>query len=198
MNDAHVTERGPGTGAVMVVMLVASLALGLAYNTASPLGVHAVVGPQADASTSVSVQVKKTGYFNETVSMTLEGTAGGPANHALTIPTVTWPEVKALLARHQIVLVDARGSQYFQSGAIPGAVSLPGPTFPSAIGAFLTSYASNTPLVIYCTSPQCPLASEVAQALVTQYGYANVKIMPGGYQEYTLAENGKGDGTGTK
>jgi rhodanese-related sulfurtransferase len=182
----------------MVVMLLASLVLGIAYNAASPLGVHALVESQSDSLSPTPAPIKKTGYFNETVSMTLEGNAGGTANRALTIATVTWPEVKALLGKHQIVLVDARGAQYFQSGAIPGAVSLPGPTFPSAIGAFLTSYASDTPLVIYCTSPQCPLASNVAQALVTQYGFSNVRIMPGGYQEYTLAENSKGEGTGAK
>ncbi len=186
------SEKSPGTGAVMTAMLLGSLALGLAYNKSSPLGVHALEPP---ATASSLPPARRTGYFNETLSLTFEGaaspTVSGSASppNGVTIPGLTWPEVKTLLAKNQIVLVDARATQYYQAGAIPGAVSLPAPTFNSAIAAFTTQYVTNTPLVIYCSSPQCPLSHNVAEALITRYGYGNVKLMPGGYQEYTLAEN---------
>ena len=36
-----------------------------------------------------------------------------------------WPEVKAKLARGEIVLVDARDTLAYEAGHIPGAISLP-------------------------------------------------------------------------
>jgi rhodanese-related sulfurtransferase len=187
------TNRVPA----MSVVLLAAVLLGLAYNSASPLGVHE--GQIAAVPAASAHTVPRIGYYNETLSLVVEGAtspqpgAGSavPAANGIQIPSLTWPDVKALLAKNQIVLVDARATQYFQAGAIPGAVSLPGPTFDAAIAAFKASYVPNTALVIYCSSPQCPLSHNVAEALITRQGYTNVRIMPGGYQEYTAAEAGK-------
>jgi rhodanese-related sulfurtransferase len=110
-----------------------------------------------------------------------------------TAPLITvWPEVKALLAQHRIVLVDARRAAAYEAGHIPGAVSLPFPELERRIAEFSRQHAPTQPLVIYCESLDCPDAHAEAAALAAQYGYGNVREMPGGYAEWRQAE---ADGT---
>ena len=176
-------------------LLLVSLLLGLAYNRASPLGLRSSIPEPVKNALAGRPPVKPAGgYYNETISLTLEGTgtpgaaAGAGTGSQSRIPTLTWPEAKALLARNQIVIVDARAEQYYQAGHIPGAVSLPANSFGSLIDTFRITYATNNALVIYCTSPQCPLSHKEAELLMTRYGYGNIKVMPGGYEEYSQLE----------
>src|SRR4051812_2408914 len=108
----------------MVAMLVASILLGVAYNNASPLGVR---GSKPEEKTTAAVAMppavshSRTGYANETVSLTIEGARnthvpGSPyGNQTVTVglepaqaaapppaaksifPTLAWPEVQPLL-----------------------------------------------------------------------------------------------------
>jgi rhodanese-related sulfurtransferase len=176
-------------------LLLASLLLGLTYNRASPLGVRSSMPEPVKNMPAVPQPARPAkGYYNETISVTLEGAAtqgaGTVSPGQSQIPALTWPEVKAQQARNQVVLIDARAAQYYQAGHIPGAVSLPANSFGTLIDTFRTMYATNTALVIYCTSPQCPLSHKEAEILMTQYGYGNIKVMPGGYQEYSQMEGG--------
>src|SRR5690348_8577467 len=58
----------------MVAMLVASILLGVAYNNASPLGVRGAK-PTEKAAVAVppAISNSRTGYVNETISLTMEG-----------------------------------------------------------------------------------------------------------------------------
>jgi rhodanese-related sulfurtransferase len=107
----------------------------------------------------------------------------------MTIPALTWPQVKELLASNAIVLVDARNTEYFDMGRIPGAVPLPLLKFNAQIAGFEATYPRSTALVIYCTSADCVQARWEAEALIGAHGFTNVRLMPGGYEEYTRAES---------
>jgi rhodanese-related sulfurtransferase len=106
---------------------------------------------------------------------------------------LTWSEVKALLPNNAIVLVDARPMEYYRVGRIPGAVALPLAQFNTSIAAFEATYPRNTPLVVYCTSPSCEQAHWEAEALIGAHGFNNVRLMPGGYEEYTSVEKNAGE-----
>src|SRR5258708_7234470 len=146
-------------------------------------------------------------YQNETLSLSLNSPQTGAAavrpgaNSLATpsvgaspplarrpIPSLTWPEVKLLLAASQIVLVDARLAAHYEAGHIPGAVSLTAHSPPNEMSAFAAKYPKQKPLVAYCGSESCPMAHALAEALISEYGFANVRVMPGGYAEYRLAE----------
>lgn len=103
-----------------------------------------------------------------------------PINH------VTWAQAKEQLVDGKTVLVDARVATYYQAGHIPDAVSLPAHS-PEALAEFKTKYSTTTPLIIYCGAEACNLSQSLAITLTTQHGYSNVKVMPGGFNEWVRA-----------
>ena len=203
-----------------VAMWVASVLLGVAYNSASPLGVRATrtgvivsAGSLAPAAPAAGAQVPRAAYANETVAMGFEGARpralpDGPyANQTLSagldpsqpanpapvpeadFPVLAWPEVKGLLKDPRNLLVDARMKAHFDAGHIPGAVSVPANSGDPELAAFAGKYARTTPLVIYCGSPSCPMAHGLARILGSQFGFSNIRLMPGGFAEYRVAES---------
>lgn len=185
-------------------ILVAGLALGVIYNHASPLGVRAgrtvaKTGTGSSAALPARSDLVRTGYFNETVSLTLETPAATaapftsppvttPANPPIrplgipaVIPSTSWAQVKPLLAAGKIVLVDARAKASYEVGHIPGARSLPAGSSVADVQSFARSYPPNTAFVTYCSSETCGASRKVAEALVQIAGMKNVSDMTDGY-----------------
>ena len=101
---------------------------------------------------------------------------------------VTWKDVKPLLEKEAIVLVDSRSIQAFEAGHIPGAISLPLATLTEEIGSFTNMFSIGTPIVVYCSNRRCGIAKKLSNSLINHYGYSDVRIMPGGYLEWRQAE----------
>src|SRR5580704_5040993 len=121
-------------------MFVVSLVLGMAYNSASPLGVRPAGAPEKTAAVAPPVvSAPRTGYGNETIAVSLGGVSGAqppagsygnqtmavglaampgpaPSLEAGGFPDLTWPETKALLADTRNLLVDARVAAFFEAG----------------------------------------------------------------------------------
>ena len=78
----------------MLGILLAATVLGLSYNQASPLGVR--------AAKSAGIAPKRTGFSNETVSLTVDAAESPPTpatpKPVRDIPNLTWAQVKPLLA----------------------------------------------------------------------------------------------------
>ena len=201
----------PATAARMAAMLVLALLLGLAFNHMNPLGVH--WGLPAKVGAEASNLLAPTGprgtvplYTNETLGLSLEtespvaprtvaappapAPAIAPAPSVVpSVPSLTWPETRQLLATGQIILVDARAAAYYQTEHIPGAISLPAASSPADFAAFVAKYPKATPLVVYCGSASCPLSNQLVSLLMSQYGYTNIREMPGGFVEYRQLES---------
>jgi len=197
-------------GRDMAGIFLAACCLGFAYNASSPLGVRAAAtepaprtaaraagaGSYSNETLSIGTQrvaapIPATGWSNETLTaeiIRLPVAAAAPAPARKFVAPLTWPEVKPLVAAGTVVLVDAREIAAFEAGHIPGAISLPFTQLTQRIAAFAAVYRQNQPLVIYCASNQCPVSQAEAAALIEQYGYTDVREMPGGYAEWRLAE----------
>ena len=192
----------------MLALFFAAVVLGLAYNHSSPLGVtfssapprsaaasSETMGAWSDSATSIQ---NDPALHNETITAVI--VSSGPEARAMPIhklpASLPWPEVKSLLAKGAIVLVDGRQTAAYQAGHIPGAISLPLQTLAEAIGSFSAKYAKGRPLVIYCASIQCPISQAEATALAEQYGYQDVREMPGGFAEWRVAEPSATPATG--
>jgi rhodanese-related sulfurtransferase len=181
-------------------MLLAAAAIGFAYNCASPLGIRSSPGLQADAAGSpysnetlaleVESNVRDPRLGNETLSLEIVPGAAQPAP-AATGP-VTWPEAKQLLSAGSVILVDARSADAFGAGHIPGAVSLPFVDLAARISQFTAAYPRTSAIIVYCADTQCPVSAAEAAALRQQFGYLNVREMPGGYVAWRMAEEGSG------
>jgi rhodanese-related sulfurtransferase len=192
----------------MSVVLFASIVLGLAYNHSSPLGIS--FSESAPVSTS-SLAGKKAApmdplppgesdpsIHNDTITALI--VSGGPDNAGppgrQLRATLPWGQVKPLLAKGEVVLVDGRETAAYEAGHIPGAISLPLQTLADKIVSFTTRYPKNKPLVMYCASITCPISQAEAALLAEKYGYSDVREMPGGFAEWRVAEPGAAPATG--
>jgi rhodanese-related sulfurtransferase len=101
---------------------------------------------------------------------------------------IHWPEAKALVAAGNGVLVDVRHKAMYDAGHIPGAFSVPEMSPPEGFKAFLESQATNTTLIVYCSSTSCSQSARVATRLVNEFRWPAVRYMTGGYLEYQQAE----------
>jgi rhodanese-related sulfurtransferase len=182
----------------MAAILAAAVALGVVYNSASPLGIRApatvVVDPifpkEVVPLSALPVTESDSSIQNETIQALVvpDEMAGLHARMKALPAAVTWREVKPLLAKGNITLVDVRDAQAYALGHIPGAVSLPMEQAKEKLGEFVARYPKGTPLVIYCASVRCQSANALARVLAQEHGYVNVREMPGGYAEWRVSE----------
>jgi rhodanese-related sulfurtransferase len=96
--------------------------------------------------------------------------------YAAEIPTITIPELKALITSKHVVLLDANGSESWQAGHIPGAIDY------SAKKDDLASVLprdKNALVVAYCGNPQCHAYQAAADA-AKKLGYTNIKHLTAG------------------
>jgi rhodanese-related sulfurtransferase len=177
-------------------IFIAAACLGFAYNVVSPLGVR-ISGnasqPGGDAPAvlpAIPASAPDPAVQNETLAAYIFQDDAAQAGAETKLPVaMSWAEVKPLLAKGEIVLVDARDMVAYEAGHIPGAVSLPMATFNERIGEFTAKVPKNKPLVIYCASIRCRLAHEQAALLSAKFGYTDVREMPNGYVEWMVVES---------
>lgn len=206
MTDASANSNSAcrKTWAQFAGILLAAIVLGVIYNNASPLRVHEIAADDSAAAPVAVIPRKSakapTGVHNETISMTLEipSVAAAPtvpvksaapvaASPQLVIPSLKWPQVKALLDAGKVVVVDARLKANYDLGHIPTAVSLPANSPAEELQAFAAKYPKTTAFVTYCGSDSCHMSHQLAESLIKIYGFTNVSNMPGGFAEYTIA-----------
>lgn len=192
----------------MLVILVTAIVLGLAHNSLSPLGVRSrpKTLPPAQVARSnprVSNPPVPSLYSNQVVSLRIESLPGrivpdtitertlppvAPQSSLPSLPSLTWPQTKALLASNLVVLVDTRSAAAFEAEHIPGAVSLPSNASAEQWARFKELYPPATPLVLYCSGAPCPVALRLADVLMKEYAYRNIRHLPGGFAEFRLAQ----------
>jgi rhodanese-related sulfurtransferase len=96
--------------------------------------------------------------------------------YAAEFPTITIGDLKTTMSSKKIVLLDANGTESWQSGHIPGAIDF------AANSDHLASILpkdKNTLIVAYCGNPSCP-AYRAAATAAEKLGYKNVKHLAAG------------------
>jgi rhodanese-related sulfurtransferase len=96
--------------------------------------------------------------------------------YAAEFPTITVGDLKATMASTKVVLLDANGTESWQSGHIPGAIDF------SANKDNLASALpkdKNALVVAYCLNPQCTAYQAAAEA-AKKLGYTNIKHLTAG------------------
>jgi len=96
--------------------------------------------------------------------------------YAAEYPTITISDLKTAMATTKVVLLDANGTESWQSGHIPGAVDF------SANRDNLATILptdKNVLVVAYCANPQCPAYRQAAEA-AKKLGYTNIKHLTAG------------------
>lgn len=94
---------------------------------------------------------------------------------------ISMEELRERMGRNEILLIDARPEVEFQSGHLPGAVSLPIEVLPSQ----LDELPNGKLMVAYCRGPYCAYADE-ALILLSAHGFP-VKRLEEGVAEWQQA-----------
>jgi rhodanese-related sulfurtransferase len=100
--------------------------------------------------------------------------------------SVTLTQVEQL--KGKALRIDARITELYAEGHLPGAVSLPYAEIDDKIDAFISRVPTDEPLIIYCSGYGCPDSFDLALALQAE-GFDNVRIFEGGYPQWRDAGN---------
>ncbi len=92
-------------------------------------------------------------------------------------------DLKAEMASHKVVLLDANGDESFKSGHIPGAINF---AEKQDKLAEVLPQDKDVLVVAYCANPQCPAYHEAAVA-AKKLGYKNIKHLVAGIQGWKTA-----------
>jgi rhodanese-related sulfurtransferase len=97
-------------------------------------------------------------------------------------------EMQQISTGHLTLILDARPEIFFRLGHIPSALSLPRDDFENRYHVLQTTLESyrDKPMVVYCSSSDCPDSQMVAEAL-QKLGYQHVRLFRGGWNEWESA-----------
>jgi rhodanese-related sulfurtransferase len=103
--------------------------------------------------------------------------------YAAEFPDISIGDLKTAMSSQKVVLLDANGTDSWQSGHIPGAIDF------SAKQDKLASVLpqdKNVLVVAYCGNPACP-AYHAAAVAAKKLGYKNIKHLVAGIQGWKTA-----------
>ena len=97
-----------------------------------------------------------------------------------TVPRISVDDVKALMAKKQVVLIDVRDPMSFSEGHMPGAINVPFDFLPDHAEAWKKEKRL---LVTYCACVNEGTAARAALDM-NAFGISNVKALLGGWNEW--------------
>lgn len=97
---------------------------------------------------------------------------------------VSLEELAGKLNTPGVVVVDARASEEFAAGHIPGTRNLPYFAGPEVFTSFMQEVPLDLEVVTYCEGAECSTADTLALQL-RQLGYGKVRVFAGGWEEWT-------------
>jgi rhodanese-related sulfurtransferase len=103
--------------------------------------------------------------------------------YAAEFPDISIGDLKMAIAAKKVVLLDANGTESWQSGHIPGAIDFNAKQ--DQLAKFLPT-DKDALVVAYCGNPQCP-AYRAAAAAAKKLGYKNIKHLVAGIQGWKSA-----------
>lgn len=97
-----------------------------------------------------------------------------------------------------VMWIDARVSEQFGKGHVPGALSLNEQNFDKVLFEQIEILQSlKKPVVIYCDSEKCDASRTIREQLLQRIPIENVFVLKGGWQAWQQSRNGTGKGPGT-
>lgn len=95
----------------------------------------------------------------------------------------------ATQSKSQILLIDGRSESAYHEGHIPGAVNIPYIQRDYFSEQLLSNVARETPIIVYCSSKNCNTSIELAKFLSRKFGFTQVQVFEGGWEEWVKGEN---------
>ena len=86
-----------------------------------------------------------------------------------------------------VLWVDARPDMQFEAGHIPNAVQLNEDRWDELLPQFLSVWAPDKRVVVYCSSASCAASHHIAARLRANAGLPNVYVLKGGWETWQAA-----------
>ena len=99
------------------------------------------------------------------------------------LPAVSLKEVKEAHKSGDALFVDARDSEFFEQGHIPGALSLPVRDFDSVFPRLEKQLRAAPRVITYCDGVSCETSVELTEKLLFA-GLEYIEIFTGGIQQW--------------
>ena len=90
------------------------------------------------------------------------------------------PEAAKIFYNDDTLFVDARSTEDYENGHIPGAISWPMGQFDERIETFLKRYPPDLPIIIYCSGRTCRDSHNLA-LLLLDVGFRDVRVFIDGF-----------------
>ena len=153
----------------IIIVVVAASLLGFANNLLNPNGVKIAFDRPAKEAADNSI------FSQDSSDETTEAVV------------IDKEQLKELIAKGDVFLVDARDSQEFAQAKIPGAINIPF----EMLGEFIDTI-DNLPktswIVTYCDGPPCDKAQLLATTL-TDMGFKHVAYYDAGLDDWKTTED---------
>lgn len=105
---------------------------------------------------------------------------------------ITTAQAKKVFDRKAGLFIDARRSDQFAKGHIPGAINIYASEFSDNIPKVI-ALPKDKLVVVYCDGGLCDLSHELSAELI-QFGFTNVVIYTGGWEEWSKTDYPKTSG----
>lgn len=117
-------------------------------------------------------------------SIAVAGPSATAESQTPAFASISLTELKPLVEKKAVVLIDANGAESFAGAHIPGAINFAAHT---ADLATQLPADKNALIVAYCGGPRCGAWKDAATAAAT-LGYTNIKHFPDGISGWTAAK----------
>ena len=98
--------------------------------------------------------------------------------------TISRAELRDLIDRNAVTVVEALPASYYEDAHLPGAINIPHTEVRRLAPELLPD--KDAPIVTYCANEPCP-NSGIAATVLTKLGYTNVRDYPGGKADWQEA-----------
>jgi len=107
------------------------------------------------------------------------------SSHAEELPRATISQAQSWGA--VVLWVDARSFETYQTGRIPGAVSLTMRDWERQLPEFLQAWTPDRKVIVYCDGGSCQASEEVALRLKRELGLEDVTVLQEGWDAWRRA-----------
>jgi 3-mercaptopyruvate sulfurtransferase SseA len=151
-----------------VALMIVAAALGIGANAVCPDGV-ALIQKGEVVATAQHGPVDTT----STVTPTAKG-------------AISIEEMKQQFDAKTAVIIDARSTEEYEEGHIPGSINVPYDRIPDFQDVLTREVSNDAHVICYCRGPSCDFSDLLATELKI-IGWQDVSVFSGGWEEWTRA-----------
>ena len=107
---------------------------------------------------------------------------------------VDLPEARSAFDEHAALFLDARSTEDYAEGHVPGALSFPAYEFDGRFAEIADRVEGAESIIVYCDGVECSDSIQVAERLV-EYGFSHVSVFESGWRAWTESGAPVSEGT---